>query len=378
MKILQIGKFWPVRGGVEKVMYDLTAGLSRRGIRCDMLCAASEGPAEEIVLNPCGTVTAVSTLLKASSTMIAPAMIARLRRTAASYDIIHVHHPDPMAALALRLSGYRGKVVLHWHSDILRQRMLLKLYRPLQSWLLGRADTVICTSPSYAAGSEALAGVGARLRCVPIGIDPVVPVTDPAARPAWLPRGRRVVFSMGRMIPYKGFDNLILAAAELPADYVTVIAGSGPLYEPLRAMVRNLHLESCVIMPGRITDAERDALLGAAGVFVLPSVEKTEAYGIVIIEAMSAGVPVIATEIPGSGTSWVNAHGVSGLNVPVADPQALARAVTDICSDESVRAAYAAGARRRWEENFTGDRFLDTVAGIYDSLLRQASPAPRK
>ncbi len=372
MKILHIGKFWPVRGGVEKVMYDLTLGLSRRGIRCDMLCASTEGPALVIALNDCGSVEATRTLCKASSTMITPAMVTRLRSIAADYDIIHVHHPDPMAALALLLSGFRGKVILHWHSDILRQKVLLHFYKPLQRWLLRRADLVICTSPKYAEGSPALRSVAAKLRCVPIGVESVEPDPAAAAELGWTGRARHIVFSMGRMIPYKGFENLILAARDLPDDYLVVIAGSGPLHDRMQQLVDSNGLSAKVLLPGRISDRERDALMAAASVFVLPSVEKTEAYGIVLIEAMSASLPVVATEIPGSGTSWVNAHGVSGLNVPVADPAALARAITDICEDPDARAAYARAARARWEENFTAEHFLDTVTNIYRELLAQS------
>lgn len=367
MKILQIGKFWPVMGGVEKVMFDLTKGLSARGIECDMLCAGSYGPTQEISLNHCGRVIAVRTLLKAKSTMISPAMVGRLRRIASGYDIIHVHHPDPMAALALRLSGYKGKVVLHWHSDILRQRMLLRLYRPLQDWLLRRADVVICTSPNYAEGSDALQSVADKLRCVPIGVEPVKTGGEGASDILAHAGSRKIVFALGRMIPYKGFDNLVLAAGYLPADYAVVIAGSGPLYHSLQLLVKENGLESKVILPGRISDADRDALMGAASVFCLPSVEKTEAYGIVLIEAMSAGLPVVATKIPGSGTSWVNADGESGINVPCNSPESLAKAIVKVTSDSS--GSYARNARRRWETLFTIDAFIDNVTGIYRQLL---------
>lgn len=366
MKILQIGKFWPVRGGVEKVMYDLTCGLSRRGIECDMLCAAPRGKTKDITLNDYGHVTATHTIFKANSTMISPDMVWELSRIAPKYDIIHIHHPDPMAALALFMSGYKGRVVLHWHSDILRQRILLHAYLPLQNWLLDRADVVICTSPNYAAGSKALSRVAPKLRCVPIGVEAVIPNKEGAQQLRKLARGRKIVFSLGRMIPYKGFDNLILAARELPDDYMVIIAGSGPLYKRLKELVYESGLGNKVIMPGRISDKDRDALLGVSSVFVLPSVEKTEAYGIVLIEAMSAGVPVIATEIPGSGTSWVNEHGVSGLNVPVGSPGKLAEAIVKVCGDTDI---YGRGARRRWETMFTGELFIDNITSIYRELL---------
>lgn len=367
MRILQIGKFWPVLGGVEKVMLDLTRGLSARNIECDMLCAAADGAPRVFALNSCGNVIAVRTLLKASGTMIAPQMVSVLRRIAPRYDIIHVHHPDPMAALALFLSGYKGKVVLHWHSDILRQRLLLQAYRPLQRWLLRRADRVICTSPRYAEGSGALRSVADKLECVPIGVAPVIPDPDAVDQVRRQTRGKRIIFSLGRMVPYKGFDSLIAAASRLPDDYLVVIAGSGPLHQSLSRLVDQRGLAGKVIMPGRISDRERDAWIGAASVFCLPSVEKTEAYGVVLVESMSAGLPVVATEIPGSGTSWVNAHGVSGLNVPCSAPDKLAEALIKVAdgvhSDE-----FRVNARRRWESMFTIDAFIDNITALYLNL----------
>lgn len=372
MKILQIGKFWPIRGGVEKVMLDLTLGLSSRGIECDMLCANSRGKTQDIRLNDCGKVTATYSLFKANSTMISPVMISRLRQIVCDYDIIHVHHPDPMAALALLLSGYKGKVVLHWHSDILRQRILLHVYRPLQNWLLRRADVVICTSPNYAEGSEALGSVSAKLRCVPIGVEPLAPRKEGASELLKMADGRKIVFSLGRMIPYKGFENLILAARHLPPDYVVIIAGSGPLYKRHMRLISDNGLDGKVLMPGRISDGDRDALMAAASVFCLPSVEKTEAYGIVLIEAMSAGVPVVATKIPGSGTSWVNEHGVSGLNVAVRNPLRLAEAIIRVVDSPKGAGYYGQNARKRWETMFTRDIFIDNITAIYKELLPQA------
>ena len=146
MKILQLGKFHPVRGGVEKVMYDLMTGLSERGVDCDMLCALSQGGSRTIPVNAHARLIGCRTWAKVAATMISPAMIFSLRKRCGEYDIIHVHHPDPMACLALFLSGYRGKVVLHWHSDIEKQKTLLRLYRPLQEWLLGRADLIVGTT----------------------------------------------------------------------------------------------------------------------------------------------------------------------------------------------------------------------------------------
>ena len=369
MKILQIGKFYPILGGVEKVMYDLTSGLSSRGIECDMLCASADNTSKIILLNRNGRVITTRTLLKANSTMISPEMVTLLRGIAPDYDIIHIHHPDPMAALALFMSGYKGRVVLHWHSDILRQRMLLHVYRPLQNWLLRRADRVICTSPNYADGSSALGRAYHKLSCVPIGVAPVVPDSDMVRSLGEPLKGRHVIFSLGRLVPYKGFDNLILAARHLPDDFLIVIAGAGPLEDRLKSLITSNGLGEKVKMLGRISDRERNAWMGVATVFCLPSVEKTEAYGIVLIEAMSTGLPVVTTKIPGSGTSWVNAHGVSGLNVSCGNPRELAEALAEVVRVETESGSYGRNARDRWEKLFTIEASIDNVTYVYRQLL---------
>ena len=141
MKILHIGKFYPVYGGVEKVMYDFCDGLSRRGIQSDFLGVNADAQTTNIVrVNDYFTVYAMSYIKKAASTYLSTSMVSQLKKMKGQYDIVHIHHPDPMACLALYLSGYKGKVVCHWHSDIVRQKTILKFYKPLQTWMLKRAS----------------------------------------------------------------------------------------------------------------------------------------------------------------------------------------------------------------------------------------------
>lgn len=345
------------------MMLDLTRGLSERGHRCDMLCAATKS-SYTLDINSLSSIFAVRSLAKVKATMLSPAMISRLRRIAKDYDIIHVHHPDPMAALALRLSGYKGRVVLHWHSDILRQRMLLRLIRPLQSWLLRRADAVVGTSPVYLARSPWLSNVQGKCRCIPIGIDPVA-TPDPAVTETLRKRfnGHRIVFAMGRLVSYKGFEYLIDSAAMLPDDMVVVIGGTGPLETSLRRRISDGGLTSKVILEGYIPDDFLPTYYHAATVFCMPSVERTEAFGVVQIEAMSCGTPVVATDIPGSGVPWVNAHGISGLNVPPRDARKLAEAIVEVA--DKADTLYGPGAKRHFSENFTFGAMLDAVERLY-------------
>lgn len=361
MRILQLGKFYPIRGGVEKVMWDLTRGLAGRDIDTDMLCASLDGR-QIIKLGNHGRCICVKALCKVAATMISPEMICWLRRHKNDYDIIHVHHPDPMACLALRLSGYKGKVVLHWHSDILKQKGLLKLYMPLQRYLVRRSDTIVGTSPVYVRESPALAEVQGKVTCLPIGISDSI---RSRTRPAQGLSDRKMIFSLGRLVEYKGFEYLIEAACHLPDDYEVVIAGEGPEYSRLKKIIGEKALEGKVRILGYVDDATARELFNRCSVFVLSSVLKTEAFGIVQIEAMSCGKPVVATRIPGSGTSWVNADGISGLNVECRNPRAIAAAVQTICRDSKTYEDFCNGARQRFEKMFTIEAMIEGAVRIY-------------
>lgn len=370
MKILQVGKFYPIRGGVEKVMYDLMLGLSERQIRCDMLCASTEGhPAENITLNDYAKIFIVPTQVKAAATMLAPAMITRLRAIAKDYDIIHIHHPDPMAALALFLSGYKGKVVLHWHADILKQKNLLKLYKPLQSWLIKRANIIVGTTPVYVEESPFLQSVQHKIDFIPIG---VLPIKADLERTSILQKkyeGKKVIFSLGRLVEYKGYEFLIRAATELPPDYHIVIAGKGSLQEELQNLILELGVQDRVSLLGFVDDETAYAYFQIATLFCLPSILKTEAFAIVQIEAMSCRKPIVSTNIAGSGVPWVNANRVSGIVVEPEQSVQLASAIKELCTNDELYAKLATGAKMRFEQYFTRDVMIDKTISIYNQLF---------
>lgn len=172
--------------------------------------------------------------------MLSPAMIFRLRKINKEYDIIHIHHPDPMACLALFLSGYKGPVVLHWHSDILKQKMLLKLYSPLQNWLLRRAKVIVGTTPVYVQESPFLENIQRKVISVPIGIDEMKPVPGRVAQIKERYAGKKIIFSLGRLVEYKGYEYLIKASQKLNDDYIILIGGKGPLQEYLQSLIDEL------------------------------------------------------------------------------------------------------------------------------------------
>lgn len=371
MKILQLGKFYPIRGGVEKVMYDLMTGLSARGIDCDMMCAACEGHKGEVKINEHGRVLTYKSWKKVAGTTIAPSMLWALKKKCKEYDIIHVHHPDPMAGLALWLSGFKGKVVLHWHSDIVKQELGLKFYMPLQNWLIKRADVIVGTTPVYLAESPHLKHAQEKTTCVPIGIEPVQEVEEEKIQTlkSKYP-GKKIVFSLGRLVPYKGYEYLIEAAKYTKDDVVILIGGTGPLREDLEEDIRMLGLQDKVKLLGRISDDDLPTYYRACDIYCMSSVFKTEAFGIVQIEAMSCGKPLIATNIPESGVSWVNKHGVSGINVAPMNGKELAEAINYILSDEEAYKKFSEGSKQRFKEVFLLSNMTNNCLNIYQKLTK--------
>lgn len=370
MKILQLGKFYPVGGGVEKVMYDLLVGLADRGIACDMLCAYDGKGRTEVEVSPQNKVICTKTLLKKYATMISPELLFRLRKIAPDYDIIHVHHPDPMAALALWMSGYKGKVILHWHSDIVKQKKLLNFYMPLQNWLIRRADLIVGTSPVYMANSDHLVSVQQKCTYLPIGIKPIIPDAESVKRIKRQYAGKKIVFSLGRLVHYKGYRYLVDAAKSLDDDYVVLIGGSGPLCDDLQKQIDEHHLGEKVKLLGRISDEDLSAYYGACDVYCLSSIMKTEAFAIVQIEAMSCGKPVVSCNIEGSGVPWVNKNGESGLVVEPENGKALADAIRKIITDSVLYQQLSQGARQRFTELFTEDKMIDKCLELYYKVLQ--------
>ena len=371
LRVLQLGKFYPIKGGVEKVMYDLTTGFAERfshKVICDMMCADGEKGSRTIHLGGNARLICCRTLWKVAATMISPSMIHTLKKECRNYDIIHVHHPDPMACIALFLSGYKGKVVLHWHSDIQKQKVLLKFYQPLQEWLLKRADLILGTSPVYLAESPCLQSVQGKTRCLPIGVEPMRPQAERVAAIREKYPCKKIVFSLGRLVAYKGYEYLIEAARFLDDDYVLLIGGTGPLKAELDEKIKMLGLEGKVVLLGRVSDGDLPAYYGACELFCLSSVQKTEAFGIVQIEAMSCGKPIVATTIPQSGVAWVNAHGVSGLNVVPEKAKELALAIQAILNDQVTYNGYSQRAAQRYHDIFTRDKMIESCVDIYERI----------
>lgn len=368
MRILQLSKFYPpVLGGIETVAWELSEGLARLGVRCDVLCSAQTGSGAADSPSASYDVVRASALGRVLSTSLAPTMPLHLRRMVQRADVLHVHMPDPMAAAAVWLVRPRRPIVVHWHSDVIRQRRALRAYEPLQRWLLARAAAIVATSPPYAESSEPLRPFRDKISVIPIGISDHrgAACSQQAAELKRRFRGRRLVFALGRMTYYKGFDVLVQAAEQLPEDCAVLIGGEGELLERLRADVARRGLAGKVHLPGHIPDDELPSHFEACDIFCMASTVRAEAYGVAMLEAMVMGKPVVAMDIDGSGVPWVNRHLETGLNVPPGDAHALASALNRLLTDETLRQRLGAAARDRYEAEFGADRMTQSLLALY-------------
>jgi len=364
-----VKSFHTTHGGVERVVEELVPELVRYpDLEVDVLCQGPERRQEE--LRGRGRIYQERTTLAVSTAALSWGDYRMWRAIASRYDVIHVHAPWPQSNLNLMLSRFDGAVVVHWHSDIVRQRVLYRGYRWLERRLLERADLILATSPKLREQSVGLEGFRHKARSIPIGIaeshEQFGEDEIDAARAKFGPP--RLVFALGRLVPYKGFEYLIRAAASLSAESRVLIGGEGPLWGELERLIRECGVEDRVTLMGRLTDREVELYMRACDVFCLPSVQRSEAFGIVQIEAMRAGRPVVSTRITGSGIDWVNEDGVSGFTVEAQRPEALASALNRLLRDPGLAQRMGEQARRRYEAMFTARHMAEQVRAAYLSL----------
>jgi rhamnosyl/mannosyltransferase len=369
-RVLQVTKFYPSEvpspddlhlGGLEAAVRDLAEGLRDRA-DIEVLASRARGFGRREVVGGVSVRRTWSAGVLAAQPL-APSLPWRMR--ARGYDIVHVHLPNPLAALGRPAPG--GVLVVHYHSDIVRQQRLRRVVDPLVDRLLRRADRIIVSSPPLLERSEVLRAHGDRCRVVPFGIDldairPASPGDAAALRRRLdLAPGDRVLLFVGRLVYYKGVDVLLEAMRHVDARLVVV--GEGPLRAELQARAP----ADKVRFAGRVPAAEIEPYYAMADAFVLPAVAPSEAFGIVQIEAMARGLPVVNTSVP-SGVPWVSRHDRSGLTVAPCDVDALAGALQMLVADEDLRARLSRGALDRASE-LSMRAFLEGVWTIYEEAL---------
>lgn len=348
MRVLHFGRFAHQLGGVERHAHQLCQQLAAMGVDVTNLVAASDRENRTIVRGNYTTEEAASFGV-AFSTAMAPMLVWRALQLhhAKPFDIFHLHFPDPLTHLASMLLPANVPRVITWHSDIVKQRLLLKMYRPFQWVETMRAQALVTpTAAHYTSSRQIPTSIPSERRhVIPFGMDYNRLHLTPgiATRAAEIRRktlgddehhDHRLVFTLGRHVDYKGIHVLINAMQYTHA--FLIVGGDGPLAPELKKLTQTLGLEDKIHFTGRISEDELPAYFHACDIFCLPSITQAEAFGLVQLEAMACGKPVICTQL-NNGVNALNPHGVTGLTVPAGDAPALAQAINTLQSNNALR-----------------------------------------
>ena len=371
LKILYVGKFYPPHtGGIETHLHALCGEL-RKFVDLRVIVASDDRKAVEETIDGV-EVARESTRFTFAATPVCPGMLAKLRRSEA--DIVHIHLPNPAAVLAYLASGYKGRVIFSYHSDVIRQKYLNALFRPIQQVALRRSSAVIVGSPQLRASSE-LSVFRDRCHVIPYGlpVDQFAQADTEEVNRFRQRYGDRLVLTVGRLVYYKGLEYAIRAMTQVQGTLL--IVGDGPLRNTLQALASELGVADRVIFLGELSDMDLRTCYHAVDVFALSSVARSEAFGIVQIEALAAGKPVINTQLD-TGVPFVSLHGLTGLTVPPADHIALAAAINRLLDDPELRTSYGRAARLRAATEFSVTAMSSRILQLYQHVMVQPAGTP--
>ena len=364
MDVLQVNKFYyPEVGGIERVVQNIAEGLPS-SYTTRVLAARPRGIGREEHHNGV-SVTKATSIGVAMSVPLAPTFPLRLRSAARDADIIHHHLPNPLSTVSQLLTNtVDARVVATYHSDIVRQSSVLRLYRPILDRFLDEVDRILVTSQRLLEHSDILSSFEGKCDVVPLSVD-LEAIDSEGSTEYDADISGPVVLFVGRLNYYKGIRYLIDAMENVEATLL--VAGDGERRASLEQRARDHGVDHKVRFLGYVPESDLSGLYRAANLFVLPSVEPSEAFGIVQLEAMARSLPVINTTLP-TGVPWVSKDGETGLTVPPRDAEALAEAISTLLADDSRRQRYGQQARERVEQLFTRERMLRKMAEIYPSL----------
>ena len=379
MKILHISKFYPPEpGGIESFVCDLAEAQVRQGHEVYVLAHQFEfnRPTRRECANGVN-VERIRTFGQAAYAPLTPEFPLHLLSSIRTFrpDVIHAHLPN-VSAFWLLFFRKSCPLLLHWHADVVsstidrKMAVLYNLYKPWELLLLKKADRVIATSNAYLNSSQPLKSFKPKTRVIPLGINPNRLIhTRPAKESAASNTGFKVL-TVGRFAYYKGFEYLVQAAEKVP-DARFIIVGDGPRYPQIKQMVTQKDLEGRIQLPGRVPADRLRELFLDCDLFCLPSVERTEAFGMVLLEAMGLGKPLLTTQIAGSGINEVNIDGVTGVQVPPADAAALVDAIFMLAQNPDIRLQMGALAQKIFDERFHIYSVAEQIAELYKEMLKK-------
>lgn len=368
IKVLQINKlYYPDIGGIERTVQHIAESL-KDSTEMNVLVCQSKGKGTKEVINgiPVNRCGSFGTLF---SMPISLSFFRNLRKEARGKDILQFHAPFPLGDLACLLSGYRGKVVLYWHSDVVKQKKLMVLYNPVMKLFLKRVDAIIVGADGIVKGSSYLSPYKDKCITIPFAVNKDIESKGKQYLNTVKPNKEmycRFLF-VGRLVYYKGIDILIKSFALVNNAELTVI-GSGNLEEDLISYVKEMGLYKRIHFMGKVDEEQLNQEFSRCDVFVLPSIAKSEAFGLVQLEAMAYGKPVINTNLP-SGVPEVSIHGITGITVEPQNIQELSEAMQWFVDHPAERCSMGIESRKRLESNYTLDVMSKRILELYQKLL---------
>jgi glycosyltransferase involved in cell wall biosynthesis len=357
-------------GGTQTVIGDIAHGTAPFGIETEVLSLSRDPERNSVTIE--GHLARKAKLdFEIASTGFSLSALSIFTEMAERADVVHYHYPWPLMDAVHFLSRVKKPTVVTYHSDIVRQRLLKTVYRPLMRRFLDSVTAVVATSPNYVASSPILKDYAHKLSVIPLGARDITRTPlAPDAVAAWKKRlGERFFVFVGALRYYKGLK-FLLDAAERTGLPVAII-GTGEQAGELSAEIARRKLTNVHLL-GELTERDKAVVLKLAYGFLFPSHLRSEAFGVALLEAAASSLPMVCCEL-GTGTSYVNQHGVTGLVIPPADPEALAEAMETLWADPVGAAAMGVAARRRYQDLFTADEMGAAYAGLY----RDLAAAPR-
>ena len=374
MRILELGKFYPPeRGGMETLLQIWAEGFRDQGAQVTCI-VANRTPKTVVERQPGLEIHRLASHGQCFSASLCPSYPGATRRFPA--DIIHAHFPNPLADLAVLRAPRNVPVVVHWHSDIVRQRALLKLYQPIQDAMLRRADRVVVATPQHLEYSDWLGPYAHKVVVIPFGLDLARFRPTPAilARAAELRAGsvaQTVFLNIGRLVGYKGQRFAIEALPSVPAALLWLV-GTGPLEAELRGLASRLGVSERVRFWGDVADADLPALLHACDVFLFPSITPNEAFGLVLVEAMACGKPLVACKLK-SGVPYVCRAGDNGVLVSPMDSLELGRTMAELSRSPELRSLLGARGVERAKAEFSKQAMIQRHWELFEVLRSRKS-----
>lgn len=361
-------------GGIEQAIFQLCKGSARHGYTSEVLALSPNAHGAPIEFS--GHLVHQAQLnIQIASTGLSWSAFHKFSALAKQADIIHLHYPWPFMDVVHFATMHGKPTVVTYHSDIVRQKTLLKLYRPLKNRFLASVDRIVATSPNYLATSPVLNRYRDKVVEITYGLDKsTYPTPAPELLADWRAKlGERFFLFIGVLRYYKGLH--ILLDALQGTDYPVVIVGSGPVEAELKEHAAQLGLRNIHFL-GQLPDTDKVALLTLCYGVVFPSHLRSEAFGISLLEGAMYGKPMISSEI-GTGTTFINIGNETGLVVAPSDPVALRQAMTYLWEHPEKAAEMGARAEKRYWKHFTAEQMVKSYVELYDDLVKHRARGGR-